>query len=178
MEMLLGQIPEAIYFSLFVIFCKGTKEKRTIFILLSIFQYLILANLFPFNSWFQFIYVWMMWLNCKFLFKDKSDIRDLMFIILSTITLGIISLPCYFIFNKNMILVSTFRNILLLLLLIMSKNKLKNLNNIYLKYWNRNDKIKKKITSVSFRIVNIILINVTFTIINLVMIFGLYVLNR
>ena len=52
LELFLGQIPEAIYFSLFMIYAKDLKEKRILFTILMIAEYLLLIYALPFNSWF------------------------------------------------------------------------------------------------------------------------------
>ena len=49
LELLIGQIPEAIFFSLFIILGKELKEKRLLFTFLMVLQYFIIANLFPYN---------------------------------------------------------------------------------------------------------------------------------
>lgn len=42
LEVILGQVPEAIYFSLFMIYTKQLKEKRILFIVLMIVEYLLI----------------------------------------------------------------------------------------------------------------------------------------
>ena len=44
LELLIGQIPEAIFFALFMIYAKGLKEKRILFIVLMIVEYLLLKS--------------------------------------------------------------------------------------------------------------------------------------
>lgn len=51
LEILLGQIPEAVYFSLFLIFTKEIKEKRILFTSLMIIEYLLLLYVFPYSIW-------------------------------------------------------------------------------------------------------------------------------
>lgn len=164
-ELFIGQIPEAVFFPLFVIFCKGIKEKRLAFISLSIFQYLILVYTFPNNSWFQFIYVGVLYLDCKFLWKDKSNILDLMYIFLGTIYLTVTSLIAYFIFFENIILSVLLSRTLMFLPFLFSKN----IKKLYIKYWNRNDFEKKKIKSITFRSLNVMSINVMFVIIHIIL---------
>lgn len=45
-QLLLGQIPEALYFAIFMIFVKQLKEKRILFTLITIIEYALLFNLF------------------------------------------------------------------------------------------------------------------------------------
>ena len=55
-QILLGQIPEAIYFALFLIYSKNIKNKRLLFIILMIVEYIILKQFIHFNIWFQVLY--------------------------------------------------------------------------------------------------------------------------
>lgn len=54
--LLLENILEAVYFSLFLIIGKGLKEKRLLFIIIMIFEYLILKCIIKYNVWFQINY--------------------------------------------------------------------------------------------------------------------------
>ena len=46
LELFLGQIPEAIFFSLFMIYTKRLKEKRILFTVLMTIEYLLLKAFF------------------------------------------------------------------------------------------------------------------------------------
>ena len=52
LELLLGQIPEAIYFALFMIFTKELKSKRFLYVALMIAEYLLLKHFIEFSIWF------------------------------------------------------------------------------------------------------------------------------
>lgn len=172
LELFFGQLPEAIFFPLFVILCKNEKvlsKKGIAFIGLSIFQYLSLKYFFPFNSWFQFIYLTMLYFDCSFLWKNKNLILDLMYIIIASFYIIFISIIIFFIFYNNVIL-AVITNRILLFLPLLFKRKINLINKIYYKYWNRDDKIKKKILSTTFRTMNVVLINFIFVIINICMI--------
>ena len=51
-QLLLGQIPEAIYFALFMMLVKNIKEKRILFIVLMILEYVFLKYFLVYNIWF------------------------------------------------------------------------------------------------------------------------------
>lgn len=53
-ELLMGKIPEAIFCALFIIVNKEIKEKRFIFTILMIVEYLLLKYALPYNSWFKY----------------------------------------------------------------------------------------------------------------------------
>ena len=63
LEVVLGQVPEAIYFALFMIIVKGLKEKRILFTLVMIFEYLALKQFVTFDVGFQVIYTFLTYIN-------------------------------------------------------------------------------------------------------------------
>lgn len=56
LEIILGQIPEAIYFALFMIVTKELKSKRTLFVLLMTLEYMLLKHTFVYSIWFHVLY--------------------------------------------------------------------------------------------------------------------------
>ena len=77
MELFLGQIPEAIFFALFMIFAKNIKSKRIFFTTLMIDLYIILKFFINYNVWFQIIYTILTYVILKILYKEKSQITDI-----------------------------------------------------------------------------------------------------
>lgn len=90
-QLLLGQIPEAIYFALFMILVKNIKEKRVLFTILMILEYVVLKLAFPFNMWFQVTYTFMTYIILKILYKEKSQIIDIFTFSIGSIILILIS---------------------------------------------------------------------------------------
>lgn len=78
LELLLGQIFEAIYFALFMIFAKRIKEKRLLFITLMIFEYLLWKHLFKYNFIFHIGFIFTTYIVLKILYKEKSQITDIL----------------------------------------------------------------------------------------------------
>lgn len=174
LELFLGQIPEAIFFALFMIFAKGIKEKRILFVILMIAEYLLLKYSFPYSWFFQIGYMITTFVTLKVLYKEKSQITDIFILLIGYLILGTTSIICYLLFNFNMIIVSIVNRLLIFIFLFAFKNKLRNIQKIYKKLWNRNDKNKKKLKSTTFRAINIVLFNITFYIINICMIYAIY----
>ena len=101
----LVQIPEPVYFSLFLIIGKNIKEKRLLLIGIMIMQYLLLMHIFPFNVWFQLIYTFMSFVNLKVLYKEKAQVTDIFLFTAASIILIITSAFCYgIIYMKEVIL--------------------------------------------------------------------------
>ena len=91
-ELFLGQIPEAIYFALFLIFVKRFKEKRILFIVLMILEYLLLKSFIHFDVWFQIGYTIMTFLTLKVLYKNKAQVTDIFTFGIASIVLMAISI--------------------------------------------------------------------------------------
>lgn len=174
LEMLIGQIPEAIYFSLFMIFAKNLKSKRILFTVLMIAEYLLLKQFINFNIWFQVLYTFMTFVILKVLYKEKAQVTDIFTFAIGSTILMIISIASYFIVWKtvnNYYVAVALNRILIILFLILTHNKLYKIQKLYKIFWNRNDKIKKKMKSTTFRAINLVLFNIMFYIINICMIF-------
>lgn len=122
-----------------------------------------------FNSWFQLLYVIITYIILKVLYKDKTKVFDIFYMVLCYVTIIAVSIPCYYIFGSNMILANLVNKTILFGSLLLNKNKLHQLDNIYYKHWNRNDKIKKTVKTITFRSANLIVLNVAFIIINICM---------
>lgn len=177
LELLLGQIPEAVYFSLFMIFTKQLKEKRLLFTIIMILEYVLIQRVIHFNIWLHIIYTIFVYLILKLLYKDKAQVTDIFTFTISSILLILIDIPLYFgiamITDKYIIFVIIER-IAMFTTLFLLKNKLPKIQSLYKKMWNRNDKEKKKIKSVTFRSLNVVLFNLTFYIINITILYCIY----
>ena len=71
LEILLGQIPEAIFLSLFMIFTKSLHTKRFLFIIITIIEYLIWMGIFPYSWYFHIGLMVSIFLTLKILYKEK-----------------------------------------------------------------------------------------------------------
>lgn len=170
LEILLGQIPEAIYFALFMIFTKRLKEKRLLFVVLMVCEYLLLKQFLHFNVWFHILYTTMTFVILKILYKEKSQIVDVFTFTIGSFTLILISLICILLtceVFKNAMIGGIINRVLMFTFLFSVHNHLYKIQNLYKKLWNRNDDIKKKMKSTTFRCVNLAVFNVIFYIINI-----------
>ena len=177
LEMLLGQVPEAIYFSLFMIFTKQLKEKRALFIALMIIEYLLLIRTMPFNLYSHIGYFIITFIILKLLYKEKAQITDVFTMAISSIILITIDALVYFsigTLTQNYFIAMLIDRILIFTVILLLKNKLPRIQDTYKKLWNRNDKEKKKIKSTTFRCINLIIFNFSFYAINLMMLYCVY----
>lgn len=172
-QLLLGQIPEAIYFALFMILVKNIKEKRVLFTILMILEYVFLKCFLVYNIWFQVMYFVLSFMIMKMLYKDKIQITDIFTLGIANIILVITSAIPYVIIYftiHNMLIYVILNRIIIFTLLFVFRYKLQNINKLYYKLWNRNNKPKKMKTT-TFRALNLVIFNISFVIINLGILF-------
>ena len=168
----LVQIPEPVYFSLFLIIGKNIKEKRLLLIWIMIVQYLLLMHIFPFNVWFQLIYTFMSFVNLKVLYKEKAQVTDIFLFAAASLILVVISIFSYaivYITIKNYVCALILNRVLLFIILYFSRNKIKNIYRKFCSLWNRHNN-PNKIRSLTVRNISIIIFNLMFWTINLCMI--------
>ena len=168
-QLVLGQIPEAIYFALFLIFAKNLKEKRILFIFTMVFEYLLIKYAIHFNTWFQVLYTFLTYLTLKVFYKEKAKITDFVTFTIASILLILTSAICYAISLGNVVVATIINRIMIFVLLYVFRNKINKIENIYQKFWNRHNNAKA-IKSVTFRSAFVVIFNVMFYIINIGMI--------
>jgi len=175
LELCLGQLPEAIYFSLFILLSKQVKNKKLIFVIINIIEYLLLLNIFPFSTKAHIVYFVLFYLELKVLYKDQTQITDVFTLGIASILMMIVNLVLYPIALclHNYLLYAITTRIVLFLILFLIRNKLFLIQRIYFKFWNRNDKIKRIMKSTTFRSLNLVIFNLMFYIINICMIYSL-----
>ena len=177
LELIIGQIPEAIFFSLFMIYAKGLKEKKVLFTILMVIEYLLLKYIFRYNWLFQICYMITTFLMLKILYKEKCQITDIftftiasIFLIISSAVFSLLSI--FNIFSQTICVI--MNRIFIFTMLYLFKDELYVIQKLYKRMWNRNDKTNTKMKSITFRGLNLVIFNIIFYIINLGMIFAIY----
>lgn len=173
-SILLGLIPEVLYFTLFITYTKNIKEKRfKLFVLTGIIYFLCMLVVM-YKLVYYIAFVILFYLVLKFLYKQKIQIIDIFVITLSFFYLSTIAYIFFLLMNDNMDFYYLFymldRILLLLLLLFVPfifKNKLNSIYKIYCKLWNRNDKETRPIKSITLRNISLIAINFIIIIMNI-----------
>ena len=168
-EIILGQLPEAVYFAIFMILVKGLKEKRFIFTISMVIEYLLVLNILPYSIWSYVLYFVLSFLLLKMLYKDKSNVTDIFTMGIASVIIIIVSIFSYFIvslFSTNVIIGNLCQKVILFFIILVYKSYLPKINNIYKKLWNRS-KHSYKIKSTTFRVLNLIVFNFSFVVINL-----------
>lgn len=159
LSILLGLIPEVLYFTLFITYTKNIKEKRVkLFLLISV-AYFLCILIQQWQVLYYMLLIVLTYLSMKLLYKNKVQIIDVFIISLSSLYLAILSaILLIFLNDNNFVFLSIIDRILLFLPFIF-RNKFNILYKKYCKMWNRNDAEKRPIKSITLRNISLILLN-------------------
>ena len=131
LEILLGQIPEAIYFALFMIFVKGLKEKRFLFTILMVIEYTLLLRAMPYSIYAHVGFFITTYILLKILYKEKAQIIDVFTLGIASIILIISSILSFIISSQNVILATIINRTMLFTFLFIFNYKLNNIQKLY-----------------------------------------------
>ena len=154
MSILLGVIPDVLYYFLYIKFIKQNKKYNVLFFTLLFVIYMILNIVVKHNFYLYLLYDLFIFITIKLLYKSK--ITDVFLIVVLELYLMFSSSLC-FIFIKNYCL-SYIINRLIIFLPLLLKNKLINIYNLYNSLWNRHNN-SKLIKSITLRNISLILFN-------------------
>lgn len=171
-EFLLGQIPEAIYFALFLIFTKQLKTKRLLFVVIMILEYILVMNVRAFSTFAHVIYTGLVFITLKVLYKDASQLTDIFTFGIASLLLIGLSLISAVILKYNFEVGVISSRVLPFIALFTLRDELSNIQKLYKKLWNRNFMTETKMKSTTFRCVNVVIFNLMFYIINAGMIYA------
>lgn len=162
LSVLLGLIPEVLFFTLFITYTKDIKEKRIkLFLLISI-AYFICILIQEYQVLYYMLWGVCIYISCKILYKKKVQIIDI-FVISFAYAWNLILSFIFMNFAKkdlsNYVLIYIIERIILFLP-FMFKNKFNILYKKYCNLWNRNDKEIRPIKSITLRNVSLILLNI------------------
>lgn len=155
-SLILGILPEALYYYLYIKNIKEIKTKKLI-LFVSIFIIHVLSMfLLRHNFYMYILYDIALYLLIKVMFKSK--INDFFLIIFLEVYYYLISCICFFLIN-NYILAFIINRILMFMPLLF-KNKLIKLYRDYKMMWNRNDNKNYPIKSLTLRNISLITTNI------------------
>lgn len=175
LEILLGQVPEALYFAIFMILTKRLTTKRLLFTSLMIIEYILLFSIIRYSTWSHVFYFGISYLLLKILYKEKCQITDIFTLGIASVSMMIINIVSYGLFcNINYLTALIVDRLLMFILLFCIRKHLYKIQNMYKKFWNRNDKVPKLMKSATFRCINLVVFNIMFYIINAFMIYCLF----
>ena len=172
LELFLGKIPEAIFLALFLVFTKNIKEKRTLFTLYVVIEYLLLKLVFSYSSYFHILLAVLIYIGLKVFYKERSQITDVFILVIAYFYLGVTSIICYYLCFGNVVLAALLNRLILFIPLLCFNYKVSCIQKLYKTQWNRGHS-EAKIKSTTFRSMNLILMYITFVFIHGYLIFGI-----
>lgn len=170
LSLLLGLLPEVLYFTLFLVYTKNLKVKRVkLFSLISI-VYILCMLIQRYKIIFYMLMVISMYFILKLLYKNKTQIIDIFIISAGSLWLTFTSAILFLFLDKN------YSNYYLLYIInrmmlfapFIFKNKFNIWYKKYCNFWNRNDKENRPIKSITLRNISLIVINFAIIITNVI----------
>ena len=167
-----GMLPEIIYFTKFMEYAKNIKEHKIKFFLLMTLVYVLCVLVSQYKILYYVAFIFISYLVMKIIYKDKAQIIDIFVFSIAFMYVALNGLMWSFFIKEDMsnyYLILILNRITLLLPFIM-KNKFNILYNKYKSLWNRNDKIKRPIKSITLRNISLICLNIFIFLLNLAII--------
>lgn len=160
-SVLLGLLPEVLYFTLFIIYTKNIKEKRLKLFLLICVIYFICLFIQKWQTLYYVILIALIYIILKIMYKKKVQIIDIFIISLMCLWITFLSFVMIFFIKEDY---SNYWqlyiiNRVLLFLPFLIKDKFNILYKKYYKLWNRNDKEERPLKSITLRNISLILLN-------------------
>lgn len=170
-SLLLGAIPDVLYYYLYITKIKDIKSKKIILFILMFLNYIIFNMILRYNLYLYLLYDIMMFMFIKLLYK--SEINDFFLVLFIDIYYIFLSSFCFFLIPNYAIALLASK--IFMFLPLIYKNKIMNLYKSYCKMWNRNDNAKYPIKSLTLRNISLISLNAIVIILDF---FLLYIINK
>lgn len=162
-----GIMPEALFFTLFIIISKDIREKRFLLFIGLFIDYYLCKVLCATSFWFYIIYTIALFMILKAIHKE-TDIIDIFLFSISSILLMLIGGLCYSIgtiLNLDYWILYAINRITIFITLLVFRKIIRKFYLFYRKQWNRREDNKYK--SISVRNVSLVALNVMMYILNL-----------
>ena len=167
-SILLGMIPEVLYFTLFLIYTKNLKEKKIRLAILIGIIYIFCILLTEYKIIYYVVFITLIYFILKILYKNKTQIIDIFIISLSFFYIELLSLLIYLPKNIVQYYIILILNRILLFIPFIFKSKFNILYKKYCSLWNRNYDKKQPIKSITLRNISLIGINCIIFIANII----------
>lgn len=170
MYILLGIVPEVLFFLSFIVLAKGFKKdfKLLVAFVIMLAFYIGLKTIYVRSIYFYLSYIFACMISLRVLYKSRIKITDVFLFSFASILLIILTALAYYTIPNYFIAMIVSR-ILMLATILFFKNKIRN---YYLKYklcWNRNKENPNKIKSLTLRNISAISFNVMIFILDLIL---------
>lgn len=172
LSILLGMIPETLFFTLFLTYTKNLKNKRIKLFLLISLAYVLCVMVIRHKVLFYVIFIIFIYLSLKIVYKNNVEIIDVFIVNLGLIYIFVINFLCAIFINNNYLVYYNLLiiNKVLLFLPFIFKNKFNLLYKKYCSLWNRNYQKKQPIKSITIRNISLIIMNIFVFIMNIILV--------
>lgn len=167
-SILLGMIPEVLYFTLFLIYTKDLKDKKFRLFGLVTIAYIICIMISQYKILYYTTFIFLIYGILKLLYKNKAQITDIFAFSVSIIYLTILSLLIYLPKDIVQYYIILLVNRILLFIPFIFRNKFNITYKKYYSLWNRNYEKKQPVKSITLRNISLIVINCIIFIINII----------
>lgn len=172
-KIIIGPIMDIIYFSLFIIISKKITEKRFLLAICIAVIYIICVMISKYNAFYYLMFYFLCFGVLKLLYKEKAQLADIFLVLFISLYLSLLSFIVFYFVKEdysNYYQMAVINKILLFLPLLV-KDKICLGYEKYCKLWNRNDKEKRFIKSITLRNISLIVLNCFLFISNLIFIY-------
>lgn len=158
LSIIIGMIPEVLFFTLFISYSKDLKQKKKSLFILIVIAYILCIMINRYQYTYYIVMILMIFLILKVLYKEKIQIVDLFLVTISIVYVMLISFISFKMFgnNENYYYIALIINKLLIFLPLFFKRKLHNIYEKYLLLWDRNKSKERKVKSITIRNLSII----------------------
>lgn len=167
-----GMLPEILYLTKFMEYCKRITEHRIKFFIFMTLAYILCILISQYKTLYYLVFIFLAYFIMKIIYKEKVQIIDIFVFSICLMYLTLISFICAYFIKDDL---SNYYTMLIinrvtLIIPFIFKDKFYILYDKYKKMWNRNDKEKRPIKSITLRNTSLILLNSFIFIINLAVI--------
>ena len=171
-----GMLPEVLFLTFFLICTKKLKRHKFLLFICILIAYILLILVQNYRTIYYICFITSLYAILKVIYRNKTQIIDVFIISIAFMYICLISFICSRFINENYLnyyLLSIIDRLMLLIPFIF-KNKFNILYKKYCKLWNRNDKGKRPIKSITLRNISLITLNSFIFLLNIATI---YVIN-
>lgn len=172
-NLLIGPIPDILYFTFFIICTKKLKKRKILLTVLIALTYITCIVISKYNIFWYLAFYFLVYIEIYILYREEAKPTDIFLILFSSLYLSFISYICFKFVKQDFsnYYLMLFVNKLLLCVPFLLKEYINKIYINYCKLWNRNDYKDRKIKSITLRNISLIILNCFLFISNLIYIY-------
>ena len=169
-SIIMGMIPDVLFFILFIINTKQIKDKKIILGICITIAYILCIMIKQYITLYYLSFILLVYIILYLLYRKETQFIDILVFSVATIYLSFVGFICSIFIKSdlsNYYFVLIINRILLFIPFIF-KSKFNYLYEKYKKLWNRNDKEKRLLKSITLRNISLISLNIFIFIMNII----------